>query len=318
MPISGDRIISKWRDEMKHGKITMRDVAKEAGVSLATVSYVLNNSSKEKISPETRVHVLNVASKLNYVHTKPQDRKSKSVAIIINYGKEATYCKRLMNYDLSAQIHYQVSKIGYETVLFTNKSFEDGSIDKYSFHGAIIVDSTTALLEKLTYNKYFPIVIIDSDTDAPLINKVIPDYRYLLNLAKKMLNSNDLFLVAEEFQNQEIKNMILPYFNTNDIYANKVGGNLKEFLKNKIGRKGLVIGDVLGTQVERYIDNEDIVVLSFNENSDILIPNTKTLIISNKTKSKAAVGILDNLLKLDYSSAYESSVLLKPDNYELL
>lgn len=43
---------------------TIKDVAREAGVSIATVSYVINNT--RPVSPETRRRVLEVARRLNY------------------------------------------------------------------------------------------------------------------------------------------------------------------------------------------------------------------------------------------------------------
>lgn len=45
--------------------VTIRDVAKKAGVSIATVSYVL--SGKKKVSPETTERVLRAAEELGYV-----------------------------------------------------------------------------------------------------------------------------------------------------------------------------------------------------------------------------------------------------------
>lgn len=46
-------------------KLTIKDVAKEAGVSIATASYVLNNKPG-KVSTETRERVLGVAKRLGY------------------------------------------------------------------------------------------------------------------------------------------------------------------------------------------------------------------------------------------------------------
>ncbi|SMG19040.1 LacI family DNA-binding transcriptional regulator [Paenibacillus aquistagni] len=47
------------------GKVTIKDVAREAGVSISTVSNALNNV--DVLTPETKKHVLEVAERLNYV-----------------------------------------------------------------------------------------------------------------------------------------------------------------------------------------------------------------------------------------------------------
>lgn len=41
-------------------KVTIKDIAREAGVSVATVSYVLNQRNDQKISEETRNKVLHI------------------------------------------------------------------------------------------------------------------------------------------------------------------------------------------------------------------------------------------------------------------
>ena len=49
-------------------KSTIKDVAKEAGVSIATVSFVINNS--KHISSETKNRVLKAIKSLNYHPSK--------------------------------------------------------------------------------------------------------------------------------------------------------------------------------------------------------------------------------------------------------
>ncbi|MET8976408.1 LacI family DNA-binding transcriptional regulator [Streptomyces sp. NPDC004539] len=48
------------------GRVTATDVAKEAGVSQATVSYVLNDAAGQKISDQTRERVLAAVARLGY------------------------------------------------------------------------------------------------------------------------------------------------------------------------------------------------------------------------------------------------------------
>ena len=56
---------------------TIRDVAQVAGVSIATISRVLNNS--DKVSPDTAAHVRAVVQELGYVYNQPLGGGRKSV-----------------------------------------------------------------------------------------------------------------------------------------------------------------------------------------------------------------------------------------------
>ena len=52
---------------MKKKRVSIKEVAREAGVSTATISYVLNNKKSESISNETVKRVKEAIKKLNYV-----------------------------------------------------------------------------------------------------------------------------------------------------------------------------------------------------------------------------------------------------------
>lgn len=77
---------------MTNRKVTLKDIAKEANVSPATVSYVLNYSEKEKISHETRLKVFEAARKLNYVPNMTArslaSQKSYLIGVIINLSEK--------------------------------------------------------------------------------------------------------------------------------------------------------------------------------------------------------------------------------------
>ena len=48
-------------------RVSIKDVAREAGVSATTVSYVLNRNPDETISAETTQRVLEAVRRLHYV-----------------------------------------------------------------------------------------------------------------------------------------------------------------------------------------------------------------------------------------------------------
>ncbi len=73
-------------------KVTLKDVAQLAGVSVATASYVLNRSPNQKISKETRARVREAARALSYLpNTSAQSlRSNRSGCIGVAIDKEFT------------------------------------------------------------------------------------------------------------------------------------------------------------------------------------------------------------------------------------
>lgn len=59
--------MDKFTYVQRQGKVTIREVAKKAETSIATVSYVLNNETNRYLRPELRDRVLQAANELGYV-----------------------------------------------------------------------------------------------------------------------------------------------------------------------------------------------------------------------------------------------------------
>lgn len=70
----------------KKSKITMTDVAREAGVSQATVSLILNNAKSIKLSEETRQRVIATAVALGYtkISAPHKSEGQEEIAILMN------------------------------------------------------------------------------------------------------------------------------------------------------------------------------------------------------------------------------------------
>lgn len=106
---------------------TIKDVAKKAGVSITTVSFVLNNTNN-KISDETRNKVLKAAVELDYspniMARALAGKKSNSVMLLIPeisnpfFAKLAQFLSiEMEKYDLRLFLKHINGKIGYKDLL---------------------------------------------------------------------------------------------------------------------------------------------------------------------------------------------------------
>lgn len=78
-------------------KITLKDIAKEAGVSAMTVSKALNN--KPGISPERRAYILQIAKQMNYmpnsIAVSLRSSRSKTIGVVLSDSSEMVTSKVL-------------------------------------------------------------------------------------------------------------------------------------------------------------------------------------------------------------------------------
>jgi DNA-binding Lrp family transcriptional regulator len=303
---------------MKKMKVTMKDIAKELNLSLATVSYVLNHSEKEKISHDTRIKVLETAKRLGYVPNQTArslaNKRSNLIGIIINLNKNASSFMKCQCLDLASELQEQIYKEGFDTILSVTHELEDIEIKyKHSLEAAFIIDIDEKSLKKVTNKYYVPVIFLDCDFEEGLFYKILPDYPFMIEKAKKILEEEHPYLIMDTIINERIKEQITDNFSRDDIYIHNSNGDIKEFLSQKKARKGIVIGDLLGMLVERYVDNSNIVVLSSNYVTDRLLADTKRIIVSNKRKAEAATEICKKLINLDYDTNGHTRILLQPE-----
>lgn len=303
---------------MKREKVTMKDIAKELNLSLATVSYVLNHSEKEKISHDTRIKVMETAKRMGYVPNQTAKSLARSrsnlIGIIVNLSSNASSYIRHQAMDLAAELQQQIYIAGFDTILSVASELDDIQIKyKHSLEAAFIIDVSEKSLRKITKHYYVPLIFLDCDFDEGLFYKILPDYHAIIREAKKRLEEDHPYLVMDQVINERIKEQISEHFLKEDIFINRSNMNLKEFLESKISRKGIIIGDLLGVQVERLVDNNDILVISANNANDLLLPDTRRITVSNCQKAQVAIAILQKLLALDYDENSRTQILLLPD-----
>lgn len=302
---------------MSTKRVTMKDIAMEAGVSTATVSYVLNYSSKENISHETRMRIFEAANKLKYVPNMNAkslvSKRSYMVGIIINMEAKNKKSKLYQYYDLSREIQRKLNTLGYDVLLLPTKEMtKDVTIgQKRSLDAVFIVDLDKEKFKEIANQFYVPAIFIDGYIEDDIFCKILTDFDEVLDMAEEYLGK-EYYVVMDDYSNKRILNTILNRISIKDIFINKYEENLKEFLKERKDKKGLVIGEVLGMQVENYIDNKNICVVVNSERDIMLLSDTKVITVSNKEKAEKAIEVMEKLLRLESTKNINHVSYIKP------
>lgn len=167
--------------------VTIKDVAKEAGVSIATVSYVLNNDPR--IKKETREKVLKAAKKLNYVANgiARSLKKSKTNIIIVFVSNFAGPIYQ----EILEAIHINLKERNYRMIVSNGDLAESFLLERQS-DGAIVLDPniSTELLLRVE-NKNYP--IIDTTrmiNEENIIDMHIDSYTPSYEVIKAAINEN--------------------------------------------------------------------------------------------------------------------------------
>lgn len=162
-------MLSHVRKETVLGRVTIKDVANEANVSITTVSIVLNGHGNTRISAETEQNVLSAVKKLGYMPNKNarvlRGMSTKDIGIILPDISNPFYS------EMARGVMDKASQAGYDTIMFNTDN--DISKEKHalssliSMHGAGAIICGTmeeaeeiSVLPILSENK-FPYVLAD-------------------------------------------------------------------------------------------------------------------------------------------------------------
>ena len=167
---------------------TIKDIAKSVGVSIATVSRVLNLDETLNVSDETRKKVLEVAEELNYITIKERKNRGKIYTIGIIYWY--TDIQEINDpYFLSIRMAVE-RKCSEEEINFKNIDFQrvlNNNLNDYNNLDGIIAigifDNTDIeKMRKLSKN----IVFVDSSPNENIYDSIVVDFK---NAVKKSMEN---------------------------------------------------------------------------------------------------------------------------------
>lgn len=190
--------------------ITIKDVAKEAGVSVATVSYVLNNRTDKRISDKTRKKVLQVANLLNY--TPNQSAKAlvtsrcNMIALYVSQNPSALKSTEQM-YFLNFLSTFLHSK-NYDLIYLS-----DSYTEKFDRADAIVcLDVSKDFFYQVGDCNFIPLLAMDCIINDPLFFQVNSDYDSIKMKARKFFKNQAFTFVSLDIENQNRKNHINKIF----------------------------------------------------------------------------------------------------------
>ncbi|WP_239255276.1 LacI family DNA-binding transcriptional regulator [Listeria ilorinensis] len=153
---------------------TIKDIAEKAGVSIATVSRVLNYDETLSVGDETKKRVFEVAESLHYTKHKKKVQKKNAKLAIVQWYTEKEELMDLYYLAIRLGAEKKASELGYQIV----RVFQDGSDELlHSVEGIIAIGkfSEQQMKRLLSFNK--PICLTDQDMGSQKVDSVVVDIR---------------------------------------------------------------------------------------------------------------------------------------------
>ena len=311
---------------------TLKDIAKLAGVSLATVSRVLNHDASLNVSDDTRKKIYEVAEELGYQTIR---QRSRNLSKKIRIGMIHWYSQKE---ELGDPYYLSVAK-GVEKECFSRKIefvsvFKDG--DKYTTAGLNDLDGFIAIgkfsdediQEFSTFSKN--IVFVDSSPNDKVYDSVIVDIRSATREVLKCMVGNGHtrigFIGGREYVGKDMtplederertyrdftvergiydeRNIYIGSFTTEggyDMMKKAVSkGNIPEAFF--VASDSMAMGVIQALYESGLKVPRDVGIVSFNDipTSKYLIPPLSTVKVHTEFMGSTAVGLLLERIKED-------------------
>lgn len=246
-------------------KTTIKDIAKEAGVSIATVSYILNDVKTQSISDETRVKVLKVAQQLKYVTNRTAQslkiKKTGLIGILLFKDNKPSPWSDLKYAKTIYRIEQLCSALGYHVILMQIDSTAPSYkvIMERNLDGVFLINVDQARFSTIT--PYFgfgiPVFVIDSYIEDSLFHKIMPNIEASFQFSHTLLGEDPQFLIMDSYNNEKWMDAIKQASGLSEerIYVYESPSGIRAFLARFDGRPGIVMNEFVANEAAKTNQN---------------------------------------------------------------
>lgn len=290
-------------------KVTVKDVAREAGVSVATVSYITNNRSDQKISEATRKKVLQIANLLNYTPSYAAKSLATGRNNIIGVSYRLNEEAPSRNLEITGFVNLLIERLNrmkYDVLFMPIKALEDNIPINRNIDGIITIELSHEEFVKLSDNYYVPIINIDMIINDSLFYQIYSDIPAAIEKAIQ-ISGDDSYVISEKYGNSNYMEFI-----SKDIPKEKLiiySASSTETLASLQGKKVIIVGSYLALLLRPYLRDEYITVISSSETNPFFPASVNIINIDIPKKANVAINILMNAMDRKFDISHDHKIL---------
>lgn len=183
--------------------ITIKDIAKKAGVSVATVSYVINGINEERYTKETKQRVLQIVNLYNYKPSRLARSlaNNKSSNIILLTDKHTSMLQKAESFDLIRMFGKALEKIDYNLLIRTH--LDATRID--TADAIVCAGIEEEHFRRLARENFVPMLTVDAKINDELFFQVYQDFEALMRKGTERFGSDNFSVVLVDTYNETLK-----------------------------------------------------------------------------------------------------------------
>lgn len=294
---------------MSEKKVTAKDIAREAGVSVATVSYVLNGRTDQKISPQTRKKILQIANLMNYMPS----HAAKSLATGRNNTVGIAY---LLNDSLTRtasmslfinMLIERLNRMKYDVTFIPVRRDEAMAAPNRSVDAIIAVDLSGSDFRLLADSYLVPVICVDMIVSDPLFYRIYDDIPFLVEKAlMEMPASEKYYYLYDSCCNEDYENFVLSLpDNVFPLRSKELSPSVITRIKDS---SVIVNGGYLALYALSFLPKTNVCALIAEEEQNLLPADCRVIMNNTSKKANMAINIAINSIVRNFELNHDQRI----------